>query len=214
MMSFALHSLLRAYGWRFIWNVAIPYPRKVLQALAGMRKLVFVDDHVDVSDQEGTRIDLQGPQSLIGVGFCLKPMACPSGRFNHDCISLESTDLKEVHAPCVGCEVRKHGERALQRGCTFYIMTSARDILDDVFLPALRERRFVAGRFLICRYSFKPFALGMLVSGIRGRLVAFESGDCRDYRTWVRADVGIKDEQTSLSQSVGVLMGIEKSQTR
>lgn len=214
MTSFSFHSLFRAYGWRFLWTVALPHPRRLLKALVVMRKLVVAADCVDVPGKEETPADLHGAQSLIGVGFCLKPIECPSGRFNHDCICLESAEATVIQAPCTGCDVRQYGERAMQAGSTFYIMTSARDILEDVILPALRERRFVAGRFLICRYSFKPFALGMLVSGIRGRLVAFESGDCRDYRTWVRADVGIKNERTSLSQSAEVLMGVEKTQTR
>jgi hypothetical protein len=40
----------------------------------------------------------------------------------------------------------------------------------------------------------------MLVSGIQGFLFPFEQGDCADYRTWVLADRGIKEEQTSISE--------------
>ena len=211
MVSFSLHSLCRAYGWQFIWNVALPHPLKLLKAWIVVRKLVFGEGFVDVPDVDGADVNPANSRSLVGVGFCLKPMTCPSGRFNHACACPAGADSGAIRDCCRACEIRIWREHALRAGSAFYIMTSARDILYDVFLPALRERRFVTGRFLICRFSFKPFALGMLVSGIRGRLVAFQNGDCRDFRTWAQADVGIKDERTTLPESAETLLGIENS---
>ena len=78
-------------------------------------------------------------------------------------------------------------------------MTSAKDILHDLFLPGLNENRFTSGVFVLCRYSLRPFAVGLLAAGIRGWLLPFEQGDCRDYKTWLLADRGIKDERTSIS---------------
>jgi hypothetical protein len=92
--------------------------------------------------------------------------------------------------------------QALRAGSAFYVMTSARDILDDVYLPALDDRRFPTGLFVLCRYSFQPFAAGLLASGIHARLLPLESGDCRDYRTWLLADRGIKDERTTIDTAV------------
>ena len=89
---------------------------------------------------------------------------------------------------------------ALKTGAAFYVMTSAKDILFDVFTPALDEGRFSSGLFVLCRYSLRPFAVGMLASGIRGWLFPFERGDCRDYRTWLQADRGIKEEQTEINE--------------
>jgi hypothetical protein len=77
-------------------------------------------------------------------------------------------------------------------------MTSARDILDDVYVPALEGRRFTTGLFVLCRYSFKPFAVGVVASGMSATLLPLNEGDCRDYRTWLLADHGIKDEQTTV----------------
>jgi hypothetical protein len=77
-------------------------------------------------------------------------------------------------------------------------MTSARDILDDIFVPAMRRRAFASGLFVLCRYSFKPFAFGLLAAGMSGRLLPLEQGDFRDYRTWLLADRGIKHEQTAV----------------
>ena len=90
----------------------------------------------------------------------------------------------------------------LKTGAAFYIMTSARDILLDVFKPALDEKRYSSGLFTLCRYSMRPFAVGMLASGIAGWLLPFEKGDCRDYRTWLLADRGIKDEQTEINAPI------------
>jgi hypothetical protein len=77
-------------------------------------------------------------------------------------------------------------------------MTSARDILDDVFVPAMTGGTFTTGLFVLCRYSLQPFAVGLLASGISGRLFPLGAGDCCDYRTWLLADRGIKAEQTAV----------------
>ena len=53
---------------------------------------------------------------------------------------------------------------------------------------------------MLCRYSMRPFAVGLLASGIRGWLLPFEKGDCRDYKTWLQADRGIKEEQTEINE--------------
>ena len=69
----------------------------------------------------------------------------------------------------------------------------------DLFLPALRTRQFRRGLFTLCRYSFDPFVLPLMMAGMEYALVPFESGDCRDYRTWLQADVGVKPDQTVLA---------------
>jgi hypothetical protein len=84
-------------------------------------------------------------------------------------------------------------------------MTSARDILYDVFVPAIAGAAFPAGLFVLCRYSFQPFAVGLLASGISGTLIALEQGDCGDYRTWLLADRGIKNERTTVD---GARLGV------
>jgi hypothetical protein len=129
---------------------------------------------------------------------------CPSGRPNHDCVYLENLgdySSSEPPSPCRDCAIRKYGLAALKAGVAFYIMTSARDILLDVFAPAREKGRFDSGLFTLCRYSMRPFAVGMLTSGIRGVMIPFESGDCRDYATWLRADEGYKDERTEIEKS-------------
>jgi hypothetical protein len=137
----------------------------------------------------------------VGLGFCLKPLApaCPSGRANHRCQLLESGG-KGGTAACRGCRIGELGAKALAGGSTVYIMTSARDMLEDVLLPALEQGRFRRALLTMCRYSFEPIGLAMAICGMEATLIPFAEGDCRDYATWREADLGRKPEQTALEE--------------
>lgn len=204
MWGFCARSLLREYGWRFIWQVALPHPVRTMRAVAAAGALVCSGDEIQVP-VGGELPRIEGARSIVGAGFCLKPLdpPCPSGRPNHDCRYLENLGVSnaDVPAPCGECAIRDIGLEALEAGAAFYIMTSAKDILYDVFAPAQNEGRWSSGLFTMCRYSMRPFATGMLVSGISGVMVPFESGDCRDYAAWLRADRGDKDERTEIEKS-------------
>jgi hypothetical protein len=202
MWSFCLRSLAREYGWRFAARIAVRHPLRTLKAFREASGLEATAASVEVGT-DSAREPAGGPPSIVGAGFCLKPVnpLCPSGRANHDCRCLDDPAQWApggVAAPCRLCAIRATGSAALQAGSAFYVMTSAHDILDDVFVPALTRRTFRTGLFVLCRYSFKPFALGLLASGMSGRLLPLDQGDCRDYRTWLLADRGIKDEQATV----------------
>lgn len=204
MWAFCLHSLFREYGWQFLRHVALPHPLKTARAVIDSSRLDLSADSVSTFDGAAPSA-FGGPGSVVGVGFCLKPIdpPCPSGRANHDCLYLERMQHREptdLPAGCRECAIREMGDLALDAGAALYIMTSARDILFDLFKPGLDERRFTSGVFMLCRYSFQPFAAGLMASGIRGRLFAFENGDCRDYKTWLQADRGVKDDRTTTSE--------------
>jgi len=204
MLSFCLHSLLREYGWQFFWRVAAPHPVRTVKAFLASGRRDFTGNLITTSDEEPEPA-LGGRRSVVGVGFCLKPMnpPCMSGRSNHDCHYLERLmDSGSSDPPdcCRQCAIREVGLMALKADAAFYVMTSAKDILLDVFTPALNEGRFSSGLFLLCRYSLRPFTVGLLASGVRGWLFPFERGDCADYRTWLLADRGVKDEQTIFSE--------------
>lgn len=205
MWMFCLQSFLREYGWQFFARVALPHPLRTARAVARSASLDLspTAESVTVGPPDAA---FGGTGSIVGAGFCLKPIdpSCPSGRPNHDCQFLEShgdVPAPDMPAACRQCAIREIGLMALDAGAALYIMTSARDILLDVFAPALEERRFSNGLFTLCRYSLQPFAVGLFASGINGRLFTFQTGDCRDYRTWLKADVGIKDDQTQIRNS-------------
>lgn len=204
MWSFSLKSLFREYGRQFIRHVAARHPLKTVRAVRLSGTLDLSGDMAEVPDEHGG-LCVNSERTIVGVGFCMKPMSpgCPSGRANHDCRYFEQQLCREKSAvpmPCRQCFIRDMGEMTLKAGSAFYIMTSARDILFDVFKPALDEGKFVSGLFLVCRYSIQPFTVGMLASGIQGWIFPFEKGDCRDYKTWLNADNGIKDEQTEIGK--------------
>jgi len=202
MWDFCLRSLFREYGWQFFRHVAAPHPLRTVRAVLASGALDVSGD-VTAVPPGGPGPGLDGRRSIVGLGFCLKPMTppCPSGRPNHDCQYLENlprSDAQDIPDSCGRCAIREIGLLALKSGAAVYIMTSARDILFDVFVPALDRGRFSSGLFTLCGYSVRPFAVGLLASGIRGWLFPFASGDCRDYTSWLLADRGTKDEQTTL----------------
>ena len=210
MWLFCLQSLFREYGWQFLKRVVVSHPVRTARAVFDAGALDFSGDRIEVFDKAPSQ-NLDGARSIVGVGFCLKPMnpPCPSGRPNHDCQYLERlihthlsdvSDLSDLSDSCRRCLIREIGILALETGAAFYIMTSAKDILSDVYAPALDEGRFSSGLFVLCRYSLRPFAVGLLASGIRAWLFPLERGDCRDYRTWLQADRGVKDEQTAIAE--------------
>ncbi len=204
MWSFCLRSLLREYGWLFVSRVAVPHPLRTARAVFAAGAL-DVSGHMTAVPPGVPAPRLENARSIVGLGFCLKPMnpPCPSGRPNHDCRYLENLPQAagaDLPAPCRRCAIGEIGTLTLETGAAFYIMTSARDILFDVFVPSLDRGTFSSGLFVLCRYSIRPFAVGLLASGIRARLLPFEKGDCTDYRTWLLADRGIKDEQTALGE--------------
>jgi len=203
MWVFCLRSLVREYGWLFIRRVAARHPWRTMKALRAAGRIDAAERLVVEVGGGTSDFRAGGPPSIVGAGFCLKSMdpPCPSGRFNHDCVWLErlaGADGADVPVPCRSCAIREIGAQALRAGSAFYVMTSARDILDYIYVPALQGRRFTTGLFVLCRYSFKPFAVGAVASGMSATMLPLDEGDCRDYRTWLLADQGVKDEQTTV----------------
>lgn len=196
---FGLRSLATEYGWAFLARVVLRHP---VRTLRGLRSYARGEGGAPLApDDESWK---GGRGSLVGVGFCLKPLdpPCPAGRANHDCLYFERAlhaGTEPPPAACSACAIREIGLRALGAGADLYVMTSARDILHDLFLPALERERFAAGLFTLCRYSFEPFRLALRVCDLPAQLIDFASGDCRDFAAWRRADLGVKEEQTGLA---------------
>jgi hypothetical protein len=104
------------------------------------------------------------------------------------------------------------GTAALHAGASLYIMTSALEIAEDLLLPALTERRFVAALLTLCPYSVEPIALPLLICGLKAGIATYDQGACMDYDQWLRADRGDKRGRTSLSSEVlgRALEGLER----
>ncbi|MFB3828198.1 MAG: hypothetical protein ACE15B_15625 [Bryobacteraceae bacterium] len=189
LLAFCLRSLYREYGSAFLVRVILAHPLETARGIARYMR----GETAMPAPWRG------GEGSLVGIGFCLKPLApdCPSGRANHRC-RLFDAGFEGDFPQCRDCLVRAIGRQALASASAVYIMTSARDILNDVLLPALARRRFRSAVLTMCRFSFEPMRLALAICGIEARLVPFVHGDCRDYAAWRRADIGDKPEQTLL----------------
>ncbi len=203
MWIFNFNSLFREYGWQFMLRIGLPHPFRTASAVLRSGSIDFSKTPVAVPDPAKAAC-FPDAKALVGAGFCLKPLdpPCPSGRFNHDCQWLEGlneTDGAAIPDSCRSCVLRELGLLALKTGSAFYIMTSARDILLDLYEPALKKGRFSTVLLVLCRYSLKPFSVGLLASGLKGWLFPFKDGDCADYKTWIKADKGIKTERTTIT---------------
>lgn len=206
LWRFSFRSILREYGREFIINVVLRHPIKTLK---GIHKYRIFNSQDDPTDHLITPLKISeqwkgGEHSIVGVGFCLKPLnpVCVSGRANHNCFFFERhLHVMNRSTPecCSNCSIKHIGLLTLATGSSFYIMTSAKDILFDVLLPSIETDKYSNGLFVICRYSFEPFKFALSISGIESYLFPYEIGDCKDYKSWLSADVGIKDEQTELN---------------
>ena len=196
LWEFSLSSFFRRYGWVFLFRIVFKHP---LRTFSGLLKYTRwrrgVRDHDEVL-RLGASSEV-GKGWLVGLGFCMKPLDCPSGRFNHDCALLSSGEAKE---PCIGCRIGEVGMRALKCGADVYIMTSSEDVVYHMFVPMLKGRYRNVLLFL-CPYTSKVMALPLLICGVGGMIVRYCSGYCKDYRDFLRADRGEKPEQTDISPS-------------
>ncbi|HOL94222.1 MAG TPA: hypothetical protein PLH79_07750 [bacterium] len=217
--DFSFRSLRREYGRDFIKSVLLRHPVRTWRGIQYYQHSEIDAPADENSPGEGLPVFHQATDGnaddrgrgkpVLGVGFCLKSLnpPCVSGRSNHDCYFLEQNlhrrpdphrASREIPASCQACVIKEIGLLSLSAGYVFYIMTSARDILHDLILPSLKTNQFTQGLFVICRYSFEPFRMALAIAGIRARLFSYDQNDCRDYASWLRADNGNKEEQTSI----------------
>jgi len=206
--EFSFRSLQQSYGRFFLTDVVLRHPLRTLSGLLAYRRRVVPARLADVAEvQVGSRAGfpatLAGTGWVVGMGFCEKPLdpPCPSGRFNHDCLLLEQPVNPALPAPCSDCRIREIARHALAAGAALYIMTSAEDIARDLLLTSMRQSRMAYAMLSVCPYSVPPLSLAMTICGLRGRLLPYARGDCRDFSTWLRADRGTKEEQTTPSGS-------------
>ena len=221
--EFSFRSLLKEYARIFFFGVVVSHP---IRAIRGLRRyqryvshqspvlsrphpLLFIpEERVFIR-----RTVAQKAKPLVGLGFCLKPYdpgseerSCPSGRENHDCLYLER---EEVRPACSGCSIFKIAGPCLEIGCPVYIMTSAKDMAEDFMLPQIKGGSFPAAILFLCPYSVQAIIPPLLICGVDSALLAYERGNCGGYKEWLRADRGVKEEQTSLTaESWSKLFGL------
>jgi hypothetical protein len=201
--EFSLRSLTHAYGWFFLRRVALRHPLRTLRGLRAYRRDIRPARNrllvpVGFASEEAFLAQAKEGPWLLAIGFCEKPLdpPCPAGRFNHECWWLRDVPSHRPMTPCRDCRLRELGEKALAAGATLHVMTSAMDIARDLLLPGLAGTPWKGLLFSVCPYSVGPITLAMSLCGLSGFVASYETGDCRDYAAWIRADVGIKPERT------------------
>ncbi len=212
--EFGYRSFFKEYARLFFLKAMLRHPRKAVKGLEKYRQ--FIKSHENLfslyrkslalPDGETfiARISLQDRSLLLGLGFCLKPYdpessarSCPSGRANHECQYLESGEVQNI---CVGCEIFKIAKKSLGKGWGIYIMTSAQDIAIDFLLPQIDRGSFPTAILLLCPYSVQAILPSLFICGIDAYLLAYDSGFCNDYGEWRLADLGTKEDRTTLNK--------------
>jgi hypothetical protein len=216
LWQFSLQNSFRDYPYYFLFAALLRYPLRSWHGFMHYRQLVR-SSHGEPLNGTTSLCDLARTVAdhrlLIAPGFCMKPYdyekgrsTCPVGHFNHECRLLN--DLTVLHhkekwpKPCFTCGIAPLAVRAVDLRADVYIMTSAMDIAKDVYIPALQYRGAVYGLFFLCPYSLEPFTFGLAIAGIKGALITFCKGECKDHAEWTKADVGIKNDQTFLAENV------------
>ncbi len=210
--DFGFRSLGREYGWLFLFKIIFKYPRKSWRGLQAYRQFcqyisTISTNQIYTNCAESTLINAVQPDRsalLVAMGYCQRPLrtesqalACPSPRFSHQCFFIENFHRSTQHPPaCSICEIKPIAEAAIHAGATFYIMTSARDIARDIFIPTLASQKFRYAILFLCPYSVLPIALPLFICGIQFLIIPYAMGDCRNYQDFLRADVGIKPKRT------------------
>ena len=200
--DFTYHSFFRGYARLFLFKAMLSHPIKTLQGLNQYRHFMKAHENIcpkykqflSIPDERAFLecIKKQKIRPLVGLGFCLKPYnpekpssSCPSGRANHDCLYLENGKTEAI---CYGCAIFRLGRKCLETGCKVYIMTSARDIAMDFLIPQISSGKFPSSILLLCPYSIQAIIPPLLICNINMFLMAYNSGYCRDYQEWLRAD--------------------------
>jgi hypothetical protein len=212
-----MRSLGQAYGHTFLRRIVLRHPWRALRGLVNYWHTLGPNDAPERVISRGNKDQFvmqaasDGRRLLVGTGFCQKPIgsaggacACPAGRFNHNCrylprLRLGLDSAKPPPPTCADCAIAVLGRTALKAGASFAVLTSGLDIAHDILLPALEQERFARFLFAICPYSVEPMSLALLICGLEGYIVAYDSGACANYTQWLRADGGDKPERTFLS---------------
>jgi len=212
--EFCYRSFFKEYARLFFLKAMLTHPGRTMAGLRNYHRFIKTQENLfprynkflSTPDEQTFKdqIRRQKTRPLLGLGFCLKPYdpeddtrSCPSGRANHECLYLETSETQNV---CLGCVIYKIANKGMQSGCPVYIMTSAKDIAIDFLLPQINKGLFPVAILLLCPYSVQAILPSLFICRIDAFLLAYNSGYCKDYKEWRLADLGTKEDRTTLSK--------------
>jgi len=177
--EFAFKSMKRRLGFEILGRLFLAHP---ISSIKGLLKYQL---------SKKIKPDSFSHPLIIGA-YCQKPLDCPAKRFNHRCLFAENLI---IYPACKKCELREMVKMAIMFKSPFYIMTTALDVLFDVFL----KKRFSYFLTTICPYAKQLFLFPALVFDMKGYFFLLGKGSCKSYDEFLLADKGYKKTQTFLS---------------
>jgi len=210
--EFSFHSFFKEYARLFFLEAMFNHPGRTVLGLRNYQRFIRSQENLFLRYQKLLAVpeevifveSIKHPEKkpLLGLGFCLKPYdpkdresSCPAGQANHECLYLEEGQTRQV---CSNCAIFEIAKKCLQTGCRAYIMTSAKDIARDFLLPQIKKGSFSTAVLLLCPYSVQAILPALFICDIKAFLLAYDTGYCKDYEEWRRADLGQKEERTNL----------------
>ncbi len=190
--EFGLRSLSRKVGWKILTKIFFLHPIRSIKALSLYKEgNICILDYIEESNLLNTDI-------IIG-GYCQKPTMtqCPAGHFTHFCYYAETLKMEKS---CKKCSLLPLVNMAIKHNKAIYIMTTAEDLIDDIFYPGiigcLPFKRYLT---FICAYTAHLFYFASIVANINGSFFYYIKGACKNYKEFLIAEKGIKKKQTSIS---------------
>jgi len=211
--EFSFHSFFKEYARLFFLKAMLMHPERTVLGLRNYQRFIRSQENLFFHYQKLLAVpretlfveNIKHPETrpLVGLGFCLKPYdpkdresSCPAGRANHECLYLEKGQTRQV---CSNCAIFEIAQKCLKTGYSAYIMTSAKDIAGDFLLPQIKRRSFPTAILMLCPYSVQAILPALFICGIKAFLLAYDTGYCKDYKEWRRADLGQKEKRTNLN---------------
>lgn len=183
--EFGIRSMNRRLGIEIVGNLLFSHP---IKSIKGFLKY----GHYLAQNKPRKRLSVETIPHLrpllIGA-YCQKPKDCPSGRFNHRCLFAETLI---TYSSCEPCDLKKMAELAAILKCPFYIMTTALEVLVDIFLSNTFSHFLV----MICTYAKGLFLFPAFIFNMEGWAFTLGRGSCRNYQEFLLADMGGKCGQT------------------
>ncbi len=182
---------------RFFWKHPFKYTWNLFKSYA--KKNPFVRDGdfflYGFSSLEAFQNSLSAPLVVVGFSYCHKPLECPSGRFNDQCI----------HDPCHPvfgkCFIGKTvNALAKERVKTLFIPTV--HYIGEQFFKLLETHKAESMVFLItaCELTLQMFSDWGNMLGIRGVGVRLDGRICNTMKAFELSEIGIKPGLTIVTE--------------
>ena len=174
---------------RYFWKHPLKYTWNIFKSYAKKKPFVRDGDFFlyGFPTLEAFQQALSAPLIVVGFSYCHKPLECPSGRFNDQCIHDAS------HPVCGQCFIGKTVHALPQEKMKIFFIPTVHYI-GEQFFKLLETHKADSMVFLItaCELTLKMFADWGNMLGIRGAGVRLDGRICNTMKAFELSEVGIK----------------------